>query len=308
MRYSRLKRRRYQRRYTLILIFGLLLFLVAYIGSAGAVGNFVSRIVTSFLGNSTDVNQGEGNGSLDVPDAQLTVPDEASDSSDEGPDESSSSAQKVTEQLDIDPFNLYTIQLGAFTNKENAEAAARELQTKGGAGYILNDRYFRVLAMGYASQADAQKVRQQLENEGLESQIYSILIPGVNMEITASADKVNSVKSAFSLWIDKTRSLEDMAKNLDTSVISVEEAKNRIKETIDEFETTLQQLKAYSATQESNHVLVGLQDLYQKGIEGLREIFNENVADRVANSSKIKYTYIDMVCRYKQYIDSITGE
>jgi len=54
--------------------------------------------------------------------------------------------------------------------------------------------------------------------------------------------------------------------------------------------------------------LAGLQRLYQEGIESLSKIFEGNVSDRVANSSKIKYTYIDMVCRYKQYIDSITGE
>jgi len=305
MRYSRLKRKN-RRRYTSVLLLGLLLFLAVYIGSASAAGNFISRIVTSFLGSFANTNQGEDDASVRVPDTQLTVPDKADETPDESPNESSS--QKVTEQLDIAPFNLYAIQLGAFTSKENAEVAARELQAKGGAGYILNDKYFRLLAMGYASQADAQKVKQQLEKEGIESQIYSILVPGVNMEITASADKVSSVKSAFSMWIDRTKALEDMVKNLDTSAISVEDAKKGIEATIGAFNSTLEQLKAYSATQESNHILAGLQELYQKGIESLNGIFAGNVLDRVATSSKIKYTYIDMVYRYKQYIDSITDE
>lgn len=307
MRYSRLKRRNRQR-YTSVLLVALLLFLALYIGSAGAAGNFISRIVTSFLGGATNTGQGGDDASADIPDTELTVPDENGEPSDESSDGSSEPVEKVTEQIDISPFILYAIQLGAFTGKENAEAVAREIQTKGGAGYILNDKYFRVLAMGYASQDDAQKVRQQLKNDGLESQIYSISAPGVNMEITASADKVNSVKSAFSIWIDKTKALEDMAKKLDTSAISVEDAKKDIEETVGAFESTLEQLKAYSATQDSNHVLTGLQELYQKSIESLRQIFNENISDRVANSSKIKYTYIDMVYKYKQYMDSITGE
>jgi hypothetical protein len=260
------------------------------------------------MSNFAHTNQGEGDASGGIPDTRLTVPDKAAESPDENPNGSFSSSQKVTEQLDIAPFNLYAIQLGAFTNKENAETAAGELQAKGGAGYILNDKYFRLLAMGYASETDAQKVKQQLEKEGIESQIYPILVPGVNMEITASADKVSSVKSAFSMWIDKTKALEDMVKNLDTSAISVEDAKKGIEATIGAFNSTLEQLKAYSATQESNHILAGLQELYQKGIESLNGIFAGNVLDRVATSSKIKYTYIDMVYRYKQYIDSITGE
>lgn len=306
MRYSRLKRRN-RRRYTSALLLGLLLFLVVYIGSASAAGNFISRMVTSFLGSFVGTNQGKDDASVQVPDTQLTVRDKSEGKSDNESTDGSSS-QKVTEQLDIAPFNLYAIQLGAFTNKENAEAAAKELQAKGGAGYILNDKYFRLLAMGYASEADAQKVKQQLQKEGIESQIYSISVPGVNLEITASAGKVNSIKSAFSMWIDKVRTLEDMVKNLDTSAISMEDARKDIEAIVDAFNSTLEQLKAYSATQESNHILVGLQELYQKSIESLNEIFAVNVVDRVATSSKIKYTYIDTVYMYKQYIDSITGE
>ncbi len=301
MRYSRLKRRN-RRRYTSMILLGLLLFLAVYIGSASAAGNFISRIVTSFLGSFTSTNQGEDDASVQAPNTQLTVPNKTDKTPNEG------SSQKVTEQLDIAPFNLYAIQLGAFTNKENAEVAAKELQAKGGAGYILNDKYFRLLAMGYASEADAQKIKQQLEKEGIESQIYSISAPGVNMEITASADKVNSVKSAFSLWIDKTKALEGIVKNLDTSAISVEDARKDIEAMVGAFNSTLEQLKAYSATQESNHILAGLQELYQNSIESLNGIFAENVVDRVATSSKIKYTYIDMVYKYKQYMDKITSE
>jgi len=285
-----------------MILLGLLLFLAVYIGSASAAGNFISRIVTSFLGSFTSTNQGEDDASVQAPNTQLTVPNKTDKTPNEG------SSQKVTEQLDIAPFNLYAIQLGAFTNKENAEVAAKELQAKGGAGYILNDKYFRLLAMGYASEADAQKVKQQLEKEGIESQIYSISAPGVNMEITASADKVNSVKSAFSLWIDKTKALEGIVKNLDTSAISVEDARKDIEAMVGAFNSTLEQLKAYSATQESNHILAGLQELYQNSIESLNGIFAENVVDRVATSSKIKYTYIDMVYKYKQYMDKITSE
>ena len=55
--------------------------------------------------------------------------------------------------------------------KKNARAAAAELQNKGSAGFIQNDKYFRLLAVGFVSEDDAQKVRQQLKDEGIESQI-----------------------------------------------------------------------------------------------------------------------------------------
>jgi hypothetical protein len=287
-----------RQRYTSVIFVGLLLFLVIYIGSAGAAGNFISRIITSFLGSSNDVAQNENGRSPQPPDTKLTVPDEAN----------KVPTEKVTEQLNIPPFNLYTIQLAAFTNGENAQFAARELQSKGGAGYILNDEYFRLLATGFAAETDAQKVKQQLKDEGIESQIYTICSPGVNMEITASADKVSSIKSAFSLWLDKTKALEDVVKKLDTSAISVEDARKDIEGVIAGFNSTLDQLKTYSATQESNYILAGLLELYQKSIKSLESIFDGNVTDRVVISSKLKYTYIGTIYSYKQYMDRITKE
>jgi hypothetical protein len=153
-----------------------------------------------------------------------------------------------------------------------------------------------------------KKVRQQLKDEGIESQIYSITCPGANMEITASADKVDSIKSAFSLWTDKVKSLEGIIRDLDTSSITIDDARNGIGEIISGFTPVLEELKTYSATEESNHILTGLQELYQYSIESLNAVMDESITNRVAISSKIKYTYIDMIHQYKQYMERITKE
>ena len=299
MRYSRFRRRSTQRRYTSVIILGLLLFLGFYIASAGAAGNFISRIISPII-NAFD-NDAKQDGNDDVstpPDTDLTLPG----------GESSKETERVTEQIDIAPMSFHAIQLGAFTDEKNARAAAAELQNKGGAGFIQNDKYFRLLAVGFVSEDDVQKVRQELKDEGIESQIYTISCPGVNMEITASADKVNSIKSAFLLWLDKVQSLEGIIRGLDTSDKSAEDAKKDIEGIITEFNSVSEQFNTYTATEESNYILAGLQDLYQKSKDSLNSVLNENTANRVAISAKIKYTYIDMIHQYKNYMDQITNE
>ena len=77
---------------------------------------------------------------------------------------------------------------------------------------------------------------------------------------------------------------------------------------ITEFNSVSEQFNTYTATEESNYILAGLQDLYQKSKDSLNSVLNENTANRVAISAKIKYTYIDMIHQYKNYMDQITNE
>jgi len=299
MRYSRLRRAKTRRRYSSIILLGLVLFLGFYVASAGAAGNFISRIIAPLIASFSNEAEPNDKGDISPPPAtDLTLPD----------NRKNDNSERVTDQIDISPISLYAIQLAAFNDEKNAQAAAGELQSKGGAGYIYNDRYLRLLAMGFLSEDDAQKVRQQLKDEGIESQIYSITCPGANMEITASADKVDSIKSAFSLWTDKVKSLEGIIRDLDTSSITIDDARNGIGEIISGFTPVLEELKTYSATEESNHILTGLQELYQYSIESLNAVMDESITNRVAISSKIKYTYIDMIHQYKQYMERTTKE
>jgi hypothetical protein len=299
MRYSRFKRRRTQQRYALIVIVGILVFLSLYILSAGAAGNFISRVISPLFGGVDKEAKDDNNkDSTSSSDTNLTVDEE----------DEEDLKNKATDQLKIEPFNFYTIQMEAFTSQDNAQVAAKALQSRGGAGYMVEDKYFRVLAMGFILESDAQEVKDQLKDDGVESLIYSISCPGANMEITASPEKIDGIKSAFSLWMDKLQILEDVIVKLDTSSITEEDAYNELKSIKGELDSNLEQLKGYSATQESNYILDGLQGLYQKGIDDLDNILNENISSRVAISSKIKYTYIDMVVQYKKYMDQITRE
>lgn len=65
-------------------------------------------------------------------------------------------------------------------------------------------------------------------------------------------------------------------------------------------------MNKYSATQEGSQVLSGLKKLLSDQANSLDQLIQGNVSDKVAISSKIKYTYIDIIVKYKEYIAQIT--
>ena len=225
-------------------------------------------------------------------DTELTLPKEENEDN-QGP--------RITELIKIEAKSFFGIQLGAFNNKENALFIANELKKKGAAGYVLEDQFSRVLAIIFQSQDDTRAVIEQLKAQSVDSQIYELKCPGVDMEITASSEKVEGIKSSYAMVMDNFGLMESIIKDLDKDKITKEIALEKIRNIIDNIKEKTDQLQAYSTDEEGRLVLSGLKDFLSAQIDNLEDILLGNTSDRVEISSKIKYTYIDMAVKYKIY-------
>jgi len=310
MRYSRIRRSKSRRRYFLILFAGLLLFGGVYFLSAGAIGRYISSIVGPMLAKEQNIN-GVADSGLDLNEDQTQGKrDEVEfvlpESEKENAQEQEDNDVRITESIKIEPIDYFAIQIGAFNGIDNAKLLAQEIKRRGGAGYIIEDNYFRVIAMAYATEKDAELVKNQLKEQQVESQIYKMTCPGVNMEITATREKIDGIKSSFSIWNEKVSLLGESIKELDTNKITVEMAINKLQEIRDELEAHRKKISEYVAANEGNAILEELQKLYQSQINNIDEILHGNTTDRVVISSNIKYNYIDMIFQFKKYIEKIT--
>ena len=144
-----------------------------------------------------------------------------------------------------------------------------------------------------------------LEEENIKCEIYKISCPGANMQVTASKEKVEGVNAAFSLWQTKLKDLEDVVKDVDSKNITEEAAYARLREIKLAMEETLVKLNDYKAAEGSSAILTGLEDMYKLGVESFDGLLDGNNVNGVVFSSKIKYTYIDMVYIYKKYMEDI---
>ena len=305
MRYSRIRRARNQRRYISLVIMIFLILGGIYFFTAGTMGKYISGFIAPILKSKEETDQLDQKEPYDD-DMELTLPDSNGQDDSQAANNQEEDASKTTETVKVNAMNFFGIQMGAFNSKENAQAVGDQLKAKGGAGYILNDQYSRVIAMMFLSQNDAATVIQQLRNNSIEAQMYELKCPGVEMEITATGPKIEGIKSIFSLIQEKFGDIENTIKDLDNDKITTEIAINRLNEINDEITSKIEMLNQYSATQEGNKVLSGLKNFLTDQADNLDQIIQGNMSDKVAISSKIKYTYIDMIVKYKEYMEQIT--
>ena len=276
-----------------------------YFFTAGTMGKYISGFIAPILKSKEETDQLDQKEPYDD-DMELTLPDSNGQDDSQAANNQEENASKTTETVKVQAMNFFGIQMGAFNSKENAQAVGDQLKAKGGAGYILNDQYSRVIAMMFLSQNDAATVIQQLRNNSIEAQMYELKCPGVEMEITATGPKIEGIKSIFSLIQEKFGDIENTIKDLDNDKITTEIAINRLNEINDEITSKIEMLNQYSATQEGNKVLSGLKNFLTDQADNLDQIIQGNMSDKVAISSKIKYTYIDMIVKYKEYMEQIT--
>lgn len=300
MRYSRIRRKRRQRNYARFLLIGIVLFVAVYIISAGAIGKRLSDIIAPRLSARED----ESKDSEVEKDMESQQTDEK-EKDEKEPDEKK--VKKISETIKVEPLSIFAIQMGAFSTEENANELAEEIQTRSGGGYIIKDEYYRVLAVGYMAEGDTNKVKEQLKEQNIESQVYRISCPGANMQVTASAEKIEGVKSAYSLWRAQIEDMENIVKDLDGQAITGDKAHSKIVDMRDEMEDKLSEIREYKAAEESGAILSGLENIYKEGLSTLDKLIEENYQNEVAFSSKIKYTYIEMIYIYKNYMDGIVN-
>ncbi|NCB31788.1 MAG: SPOR domain-containing protein, partial [Clostridia bacterium] len=81
----------------------------------------------------------------------------------------STDGSSVSANIALPALDCYALQMGVFSSQDNAEKQAQALQGQGAGGYVLQDgdRY-RVLAAGYAQEAEAKEVKDRLVNEGMD--------------------------------------------------------------------------------------------------------------------------------------------
>ncbi len=159
---------------------------------------------------------------------------------------------KSGEVLKIPAKSWYYISFYTRTAETEAAISAHSVKETGGAGYLINDGQFRVVAAVYKSESDAKSVAAK---QTLEAEIYKLAVPG--MKISAFGDKETdkTVKKAFSYY-------ETVYDAVNTALIDFEKGQstesallhtlNDIRQGISEERFALEKVLAQSSSYEVN--------------------------------------------------------
>lgn len=71
--------------------------------------------------------------------------------------------------------NLYKVQIGAYKNEDNANAAAKRLVNAGYTAYVYVDNgFYKVQAGSFAEKENATKIAEELKNKGFNVYVYEV--------------------------------------------------------------------------------------------------------------------------------------
>lgn len=213
----------------------------------------------------------------------------------------SASSGESSEEVKLDAFTSYALQMGAFSNEENAKSEADKLRTRGAAGYIYHKDLYRVFASIYQNEADAQAVRKQLlDSEGIEASVYVIQAPGAAFRVTASAEGLASVKSAFQALQTARDELYTLCTDLDRKQISQAEARTELKSLAEDARKPVEALNG------TGEVGTALQGELKKSADELEKVASMD-GSAIAFSTEMKFALVRQTCAYAELMNEITG-
>lgn len=95
----------------------------------------------------------------------------------------------------IGSFNIkgqtyYSVSFGRFENLAEASREADKIIVRGGAGYIVKDKGYNVLASLYKSKTDADSVAGYLKEANYNATVYEIKIPDIYLKTEFDYSKI----------------------------------------------------------------------------------------------------------------------
>lgn len=250
-------------------------------------------------GLQSDANPSEQNLALLPKTSADNEKDSAAELSSVPPESGQSNSS--SEELHLEEFTSYALQMGAFSSDENARSEAENLRSRGAAGYVYHDGHYRVFASVYQDESDAQAVRKQLEdNESLESSVFVIHAPGATLRVTASEEGLKSVKEAFSALETARDELYSLCTDIDRKNISEGDARSKLKKLAEDAR------KPAEALDGTGEVGTALQDELIETSDELRKVA-EMKDDGIAFSTEMKYALVRQSCAYADLMKKITG-
>lgn len=205
------------------------------------------------------------------------------------------------ENITTNELNLYAVYTSKHDTKLLADEMSETIQLQGGAGYVyMNKDSYYLIAGLYQTDADAQKVKQNLIASKPNCDVLKITIPSINISSNLTQEEKSTVNDSIDLFKDIYLKLYDIAVSLDTNVINEVNARLDINE----------------ITSNVNTILSNYTTLFDKNITtellkiklSLEEIKNylKNLIDSssiLPFTSLVKETYCKIIVCYKNLCD-----
>lgn len=209
------------------------------------------------------------------------------------------------EEITLPALTCHMLQMGVYSNHENAVSQAQALQARGAGGYIIEeDSRYRVIASGYDTEESLDSVRQQLLAEGIESAKYKVELPKMVFHVTANEAQLTAVRDGFAALKQAQGELSLLAIEFDRNGMSVVQGREAAKEILAPIE---EKRAVLSVQQGEGTVLAKVMVCYDAATSAINALAEFESESNVDFSSKIKYTHLQVTHEYAKLIESLSS-
>lgn len=209
----------------------------------------------------------------------------------------------ASENITSGELNYYAVCTTSHDTKILADELSETIQLQGGAGYVyMNKHSYYVVAGIYQTEADAEKVKQNLIQSKPQTSIVKITIPSISLTSNLTQQEKTAVLDSLAIFKNIYLKLYDIAVSLDTNVVTEVNARLQINELASTLNTTLSNyttLFSNNLTTELLKIKISLEDA-KKLLDTL-----VNSSSLIPFTSLVKETYCKIVVCHKNLCEGL---
>jgi len=128
----------------------------------------------------------------------------------------------------VKSYNVYMVEAKEFDNEESAKSFANELKLRGGAGVVIYDTTYKVIASCYNNLDDAQSVMEKLRDEYEMCSVYTLKLNKLKLLANTNSDELDSIDKSLEMFKTSGITLIELALKLDKGELNSSEIKQSL--------------------------------------------------------------------------------
>ena len=215
----------------------------------------------------------------------------------------SPSASNLEKEMKLPGGTIFALQVGLYTEENNAKDASAQLVSKGGAGYILQtSEGKRVLIAGYATREDAENVQQRLlKEQQMQTSIFEMSTQEMTVTVSLDADSLAKIEAALSSANKYYDDLMGYAISFDKQELdkaALQQNISGMKSDAASIKTNLQKLEA------GDNKVIGALITYYEKVETALAKAEADLSD-AALSSQVKEVYLEIGAAKMELVENL---
>jgi hypothetical protein len=213
------------------------------------------------------------------------------------------SGTKISEEIKMGSVTLYGVQLGVFTQLENAQATSDKFRKEGSAGYILKeDTLYRVVDSVYYSENDAKAVRDIYRaGSSPDACVIRVQASGIDWKVNATREQIDAIKGAVSTIQSQVVLLINTQKAAQQNQGAADDWKTAVGSAAQKFsDASNAMMQAVGST--NADIILKLNECLTESADSLTKLSQMDSSDAVSIESGLKYDIIDILLKLQNKI------